>query len=309
MSTQTFLYYMLPGYLITLVVLVGILRFRSFKLKVLLDKLREARGVKAQKYGREKELFKSMEQEIEGWREDRRIEVEQMQKLENYRKEYLGNVSHELKTPIFNIQGYLHTLLDGGLEDPSINRNYLQRAANSVERMIHIVEDLQAISMLEAGELELEYDRFDVVALTKDIIDSLEMRAKEKKIDLILKHAADEKVFVYADRQRIRQVITNLITNSIRYGKEGGETKIRYNDTGIKVIAEVADTGIGIPDKFLPRIFERFYRVDKGRSREQGGTGLGLAIVKHIVEAHRQTIGVMSTEGVGSVFTFTLQKS
>ena len=132
---------------------------------------------------------------------------------------------------------------------------------------------------------------------------------KEKKIDLILKHTAEEKVFVYADRQRIRQVITNLITNSIRYGKEGGETKIRYNDTGVKVIAEVADTGIGIPDKFLPRIFERFYRVDKGRSREQGGTGLGLAIVKHIVEAHRQTIGVMSTEGVGSVFTFTLQKS
>ena len=309
MTNQTFLYYILPGYLITRALVIGIMRYQSMRIKGLLDKLRAARGVKDNKYRRDKEVFKSMEAEIIGWSEDRRLEVEQMQKLENYRKEYLGNVSHELKTPIFNIQGYLHTLLDGGIDDPSINRNYLQRAANSVERMIHIVEDLQAISMLEAGELELEFDRFDVLALTRDIIDSLEMRGKEKKIDLILKHTAEEKVFVYADRQRIRQVITNLITNSIRYGKEGGETKIRYNDTGVKVIAEVADTGIGIPDKFLPRIFERFYRVDKGRSREQGGTGLGLAIVKHIVEAHRQTIGVMSTEGVGSVFTFTLQKS
>jgi two-component system phosphate regulon sensor histidine kinase PhoR len=309
MTNQTFLYYILPGYLITLALVIGIMRYQSMRIKGLLDKLRDARGVKDNKYRRDKEVFKSMEAEIIGWSEDRRLEIEQMQKLENYRKEYLGNVSHELKTPIFNIQGYLHTLLDGGIDDPSINRNYLQRAASSVDRMIHIVEDLQAISMLEAGELELEFDRFDVLALTRDIIDSLEMRGKEKKIDLILKHTAEEKVFVYADRQRIRQVITNLITNSIRYGKEGGETKIRYNDTGVKVIAEVADTGIGIPDKFLPRIFERFYRVDKGRSREQGGTGLGLAIVKHIVEAHRQTIGVMSTEGVGSVFTFTLQKS
>lgn len=249
----------------------------------------------------------NLDLEIHAWAEDRKNENEQLHKLEVYRKEFLGNVSHELKTPVFNIQGYILTLLDGGLEDPSINRNYLIRAEKSVDRMITIIDDLEAISQLETGELQIEPERFDIAVLVKDIIDAMEMKATAKGI--ILTMPEDNKpVFVYADRFRIRQVIVNLIVNSIKYGKEYGETKIRFYDIGDTVSIEIADNGIGIAKEHLSRLFERFYRVDKSRSREQGGTGLGLAIVKHIIEAHNQTINVMSTEGAGTVFSFTLKK-
>ena len=252
--------------------------------------------------------LKELEQEVNEWAEERKEEIEQLQKLESYRKEFLGNVSHELKTPIFNIQGYISTLLDGGLEDKTINRDYLNRAMKSVDRMIAIVEDLQTITQLEKGELEIEEERFDIIALTKDVIDAQELKAKEKKISLELSNDPSQQVFVLADRFRIRQVIINLIVNSVRYGKENGKTTIKISDAGEKIIAEVYDTGIGIPKEHLQRVFERFYRVDKSRSREQGGTVLGLSIVKHILEAHGQTISVMSTEGAGSVFSFTLKK-
>ncbi len=245
--------------------------------------------------------------EIEAWADDRKNENEQLHKLEVYRKEFLGNVSHELKTPVFNIQGYILTLLDGGLEDPSINRNYLMRAEKSVDRMITIIDDLEAISQLETGELQIEPERFDIVLLAKDVIEAMEMKATEKGIILTIPEDI-KPVFVYADRFRIRQVIVNLIVNSIKYGKEYGETKIRFYDIGDTVSIEIADNGIGIAKEHLPRLFERFYRVDKSRSREQGGTGLGLSIVKHIIEAHSQTINVMSTEGAGTVFSFTLKK-
>ncbi len=245
--------------------------------------------------------------EIAAWVEERKNEIERLKKLEVYRKEFLGNVSHELKTPIFNIQGYVLTLLDGGLEDPSINRNYLTRAEKSVDRMITIIDDLEAISQLETGELQIEPERFDIVVLMKDIVDALEMKATEKGIILTLPEEKNP-LFVIADRFRIRQLIVNLIVNSIKYGKEYGETKIRFYDAGDTISIEISDNGIGIAKKHLPRLFERFYRVDKSRSREQGGTGLGLAIVKHIIEAHNQTINVMSTEEVGTVFSFTLKK-
>lgn len=249
----------------------------------------------------------NLKQEIIGWADDRKDEIERLHKLEVYRKEFLGNVSHELKTPIFNIQGYVLTLLDGGLEDPSINRNYLERAEKSVDRMITIIDDLEAISQLETGELQIEPERFDVVALAKDVAEAQEMKATAKGIILTLPE--DQKpIFVFADRFRIRQVIVNLIVNSVKYGKEYGETKIRFYDVGENVMIEIADNGIGIEKQHLPRLFERFYRVDKSRSREQGGTGLGLAIVKHIIEAHNQTINVMSTEGAGTVFSFNLKK-
>jgi two-component system phosphate regulon sensor histidine kinase PhoR len=240
---------------------------------------------------------------------ERKEEIERLNELENYRKEFLGNVSHELKTPIFNIQGYVSTLLDGGLEDKTINRDYLVRAMKSVNRMIAIVEDLQTITQLEKGELEIDEERFDVIALAKDVIDSEGLKAEKKKISLELANASSLQVFVMGDKFRIRQVIANLVVNSIRYGKENGKTTIKVSDAGEKIIVEVADTGIGIPKEHLPRVFERFYRVDKSRSREQGGTGLGLSIVKHILEAHGQTIDVMSTEGAGSVFSFTLKKA
>jgi two-component system, OmpR family, phosphate regulon sensor histidine kinase PhoR len=250
-----------------------------------------------------------LEEKVEKWINERNDETERLQKLENYRRDLLGNVSHELKTPIFNIQGYVSTLLNGGLEDPSINRNYLERAEKSVDRMIAIVQDLQAINQLEKGELEIDMEAFDIVSLTKEAIDSLERKAQEKKITLELTNNLKISITIMADRFRIRQVLINLINNSIVYGKENGRTTISINDIGPKAIIQIADTGIGIPEKHLARIFERFYRVDKSRSRELGGTGLGLAIVKHIIEAHNQTISVMSTEGVGTTFKFSLKKA
>lgn len=253
-------------------------------------------------------ILSELEQNVDVLTIERKDEIERLQKLETYRKELLGNVSHELKTPIFNIQGYIHTLLEGALDDRNINREYLKRASKSVDRMIAIVEDLQTITQLEKGELELDEERFDAVALAKDVIDSQELKTKETGIFLELVNDESQPVYVYADRFRIRQVLVNLVVNSIRYGKRGGKTSIRISDTGEKIIVEVADNGIGISKEHLPRVFERFYRVDKSRSREHGGTGLGLSIVKHIIEAHGQNIDVMSTEGAGSVFTFTLKK-
>ncbi len=249
----------------------------------------------------------NLNQEIFAWADDRKNEIERLKKLEVYRKEFLGNVSHELKTPIFNIQGYVLTLLDGGLEDETINRDYLVRAEKSVDRMITIIDDLEAISQLETGELQLEPERFDIIALVKDVCEAQEMKATSKGI--ILTSEDDGKPsFVVADRFRIRQVLTNLVVNSVKYGKEYGETKVRFYDVGENILVEVADNGLGIAAEHLPRLFERFYRVDKSRSREMGGTGLGLAIVKHIIEAHNQTINVMSTESAGTVFSFTLKK-
>jgi two-component system phosphate regulon sensor histidine kinase PhoR len=253
-------------------------------------------------------LVSDLEMEITEFSEERKEEQEHLKKLEDYRKEFLGNVSHELKTPIFNIQGYIHTLLDGGLDDPKINKDYLQRAANSVDRMIAIVDDLQAITQFESGELVLEQERFDIIALIKDVMDAQELKARDKKISFELVNEPAEGVFVMGDRFRIRQVLVNLVVNSVRYGKEGGHTQLRVHDLGEKIRVEVADNGIGISKAHLPRIFERFYRADKSRSREMGGTGLGLAIVKHIMEGHGQTIEVLSTEGAGSVFSFTLKK-
>jgi len=249
----------------------------------------------------------NLNQEILAWADDRKNEIERLKKLEVYRKEFLGNVSHELKTPVFNIQGYILTLLDGGLEDPSINKNYLMRAEKSVDRMITIIDDLEAISQLETGELQIEPERFDITLLAKDVIDAQEMKATDRGIMLSIQDNT-KPIFVYADRFRIRQVFVNLIVNSVKYGKEYGETKIRFYDVGSTILIEISDNGIGIAKEHLPRLFERFYRVDKSRSREQGGTGLGLAIVKHIIEAHNQTIDVISTETAGTVFSFTLKK-
>lgn len=248
----------------------------------------------------------NLNREILAWADDRKNEIERLKKLEVYRKEFLGNVSHELKTPIFNIQGYVLTLLDGGLEDETINRDYLMRAEKSIDRMITIVDDLEAISQLETGELQIEPERFDITALGKDVCEAQEMKATSKGIILTLQNS--KPIYVFADKFRIRQVLANLIVNSVKYGKEYGETKIRIYDSGNTVSIEISDNGIGIAKEHLPRLFERFYRVDKSRSREMGGTGLGLAIVKHIIEGHNQNINVMSTEGAGTTFLFTLKK-
>lgn len=255
-----------------------------------------------------RDIIAETNKEVEEWAQEQAKELEYLRNLELYRKEFVGNVSHELKTPIFNIQGYILTLLDGGLEDPTINRNYLQRAEASVERMINIVQDLESISQFESGQLILGIERVDIVAIANDVMHGLEFKAKKKGIKLVLKEAY-EQIYVMADDDRIKQVLTNLLENSIKYGKSNGRTKISFYDLDDTVLIEVTDDGIGIEEKHLTRLFERFYRVDKSRSREAGGTGLGLSIVKHIIEAHSQTITVRSTPGIGSTFAFTLKKA
>lgn len=238
--------------------------------------------------------------------ESREKEVKHFENLDSYRKEYLGNVSHELKTPVFNIQGYVDTLIHGGLEDDTINIDYLKRAEKSIDRLISIIDDLETITQLESGELHLDVDTFDLAYLCKDIYSSLEINAAKRNIKLELARKYDKPILVKADKFRIRQVLVNLITNSIKYGKENGTTIIALNFLNNDVVIEISDNGDGIDAEHLPRIFERFYRIDKGRSREQGGTGLGLAIVKHIIEAHEKSIKAESERGQGTKFTFSL---
>ncbi len=247
-------------------------------------------------------------QEVILWAKDQNAEIEELKKLENFRKEFLGNVSHELKTPIFNIQGYIHTLIDGAIDDPEVNVHFLKKAAKSVDRLCDLVEDLINISQLETGQLKMEMERFDIHAQVRDIFESLEMKAQERGITLNFKEGCDQPFFVYADKYRIRQVLVNLLVNSIKYGNDGGHTYCAFYDMDENILVELSDNGEGIEEKHLGRLFERFYRVDKSRSREAGGNGLGLAIVKHIIEAHGQTINVRSKTGAGTTFGFTLKK-
>ena len=249
-----------------------------------------------------------VEKEAKEWADAKEEELDQMKKDDNYRREFIGNVSHELKTPIFNIQGYLQTLIDGGLNDENINLKYLKRANKSVDRMINIIDDLEVISKLETEQDELDFQKFNIVELVHEIFDLMEMKASEMNINLKLKNES-QGVTVVADRNKIQQVLMNLVSNSIKYGKDGGDVIIRFFDMHNNMLIEVSDNGIGIAQESLDRLFERFYRVDKNRSREIGGTGLGLAIVKHILEGHNQTINVRSTKGKGSTFSFILPKA
>lgn len=238
--------------------------------------------------------------------ETRKQELQQLQRLENYRRDYIGNVAHELKTPIFSIQGYIETVLDDPELDRATLESFLSKANKNADRLGQIVSDLDTITKYESGFLVLDQQPFDLLNLVQEVVDSLELQAKEKQISIQVFAPAGEYP-VIGDRQRISQVITNLGYNSIRYGRENGNTRIRLSETGSKTILEVADNGIGIPQESLGRVFERFFRVDKHRNRATGGSGLGLSICKHIVEAHGETISVMSTEGAGSVFSFSLK--
>lgn len=252
--------------------------------------------------------IENVEKEVEDWANQTAEQLEKMKKDEDYRREFIGNVSHELKTPIFNIQGYIQTLIDGGIDDNEVNMKYLKRTNKSVDRMINIVEDLEVISKLETDQEELLIDKFDISRTANEVIEQLEMKANDSNISLKIINEASTST-VLGDRDKIQQVLMNLVSNSIKYGKENGETKIRFFDMADNIMIEVADNGIGIDEDSLPRLFERFYRVDKNRSRDIGGTGLGLAIVKHIIEAHKQTINVRSTKDVGSTFSFILEKA
>ncbi len=255
-----------------------------------------------------RDVLGDVNKKVADWAEDRLAEIEDLKEKENFRKEFVGNVAHELKTPIFSIQGYILTLLEGALEDPNFNRKFLRKAEKSVERMTMLVEDLDAITQFESGNLQLDLEDVDIVEVTRDAIESA-TQDRDKSITVGFREDYDKPILVKADAFRIGQVLINLINNSINYGKEGGKTSIRFFDLDEQILVEVEDNGSGISEEHLPRLFERFYRVDKSRARHQGGTGLGLAICKHIIEAHKQSIDVRSEMGNGSVFSFTLQKA
>ncbi len=271
--------------------------------------LKTPRGKRREIWYDQDDMIRKANEEVLEWASDRKKEIDALKKMESYRREFLGNVSHELKTPIFNIQGYVLTLLDGGLEDPEINRNYLLRTEKSINRMISIIEDLETISRLESGEIQLKFTQFDMVSLVREVLEMMEMEADRRKIRMAFGRSYESPVMVYADRKSIQQVVTNLMVNALKYGTENGRVKVSFFDMDEHILTEVTDSGIGIAREEIPRVFERFYRGEKSRSRDKGGgSGLGLAIVKHIIEAHNQTINVRSTLGIGTTFAFTLKK-
>lgn len=253
--------------------------------------------------------MKTLTAEIEKFAQEKKLEIDSLKVREQYRKDFLGNISHELKTPLFMIQGYILTLLDGAVDDKKVAKKYLQRAAKGVDRLAYIIKDLDLITKFEAGNLTVEPEAFDAVELVKSVFEMLEMRASKKNITLTFDMEYQQPIFVWADAEKIQQVLTNLIVNAIKYGHEDGTIEVSIEDlVKSKVIIRITDNGEGIAKEHIPRLFERFYRVDKSGSRKEGGSGLGLSIVKHIIEAHGEKIYVESVLGVGSEFSFTLEK-
>ncbi|GMN09857.1 ATP-binding protein [Croceitalea sp. MTPC9] len=254
--------------------------------------------------------MKTLTEEIGKFAQDKKIEIDTLKIREEYRKDFLGNVSHELKTPLFTVQGYILTLLDGAIKDNKVNEKYLKRASKGVERLIYIVKDLDLITKLEVGDLNLEKEDFDIIELIKSVFELLEMKAAKKQIKLTFDMEYNNPIYVRGDAEKIQQVLTNLLVNSIKYGHENGTTEVSVeNLIKNKVIVRVTDNGEGIAKEHIPRLFERFYRVDKSGNRDVGGSGLGLSIVKHIIEAHGEKIYVESEVDVGSEFSFTLEKT
>lgn len=254
--------------------------------------------------------LKNVEREVQKWSQEKEPLIEKLKAQEKFRREFIGDVAHELKTPIFNIQGYVYTLIDGGLYDEKINKKYLRKAQKNINRMIRMVQDLDLITKLESGALVLSKKRFSLQQAIEEAIEEVEMRALEKDIKIHFTPAKEE-YWAYAEKDHIMRVLINLISNSVKYGKKGGQTHIfvKQKHTSNKYVIKVTDNGIGIKKDDLPRIFERFYRVDKSRSRNEGGSGLGLSIVKHILEVHGEMITVKSTFGEGTSFQFTLEKA
>ncbi|NCA85068.1 MAG: sensor histidine kinase [Clostridia bacterium] len=287
-------------------------RFIYQKIKLIyktIYNLKRKKGDKDERGDFDSKTIDTVNREVQEWGESRKLEIEQLKKNELYRREFLGNIYHELKTPIFNIQGYVLTLLDGGLEDAAINRDYLLRTGKNINRMIAIVEDLETISNLETSQIALNFANFDIVELVEEVFEFLEIKARKRKRELVFEKTNDKPIYVYADKKWIRQVLVNLVENTIKYGAgKEGVTSVSFFDLDQNILVEMTDDGPGIAAEEIPRIFERFYRTQSARSREKSGTGLGLAIVKHIIDAHDQTINVRSRLGVGTTFAFTLKK-
>lgn len=305
--------------LITVSIGVGILSFIIFyfvikrfiteKLKILYRSIRKGKFENGSfnSFSLQEDVIEKAEKETKQWTEERMAEISNLKEQEEFRREFLGNLAHELKTPVFSIQGYILTLLEGGLEDENVNRLFLERASKATDRMTTILEDLDQITKMEVNKIDLNFTSFDIKELVLESFEAMEVRAKKRNITLKFAKQFDP-VIVYADRSKIGQILLNLIGNSISYGNENGQTEVRFYAMDDIVTIEVSDNGLGIADDEIPRLFERFYRVEKSRNRNEGGSGLGLAIAKHIIEAHNQTINVRSTLGVGSTFTFSLDK-
>ena len=291
--------------------LLFIKRFIFRKIKLIYKFIHQTKATKREEFYYKHILpQKSMEEvseDVEKWATQRREEVEVLRQNEAYRKEFLQNLSHEFKTPVFAIQGYVDTLLHGALENPTVNRKFLESTARNIDRLVNLIGDLDEISRLESGEQVLNPTAFVIQDLIRDVYETLSIKAKDKGTRLLMKKGCEDPVNVYSDKEKIRQVLTNLVDNAIKYGKQDGMVEASvYNTDGRNILVEVSDDGIGIAEEHLPRVFERFYRTDYGRSRNIGGTGLGLAICKHIVEAHGHSIHVRSNPEVGSTFGFTV---
>jgi len=295
-----------------LLILFMLERFIYRKIKLVYKFIYQTKASKKEeiyyKYLLPKKSLDEVREEVEAWAEENKQEIELLRKNEQFRKEFLQNLSHEFKTPIFAIQGYIETLLQGAMENPDVNKRFLEKTSKNVERLVNLTSDLDEISKLERGELVIYKQNFIIQELIREAFESLSFKAEPHRIKYTVKKGCEAPLTVFADKEKIRQVIVNLLENSIKYGKENGSiTASMYKTDGKHILVEISDDGIGITEKNIPRIFERFYRTDEGRSRDITGSGLGLAICKHIIEAHGQTIHVRSKEGVGTTIGFTLE--
>ncbi|HEX7847542.1 MAG TPA: ATP-binding protein [Chitinophagaceae bacterium] len=288
-------------------------RFIYRKIKLIYKFIYQTKATKKEetyyKYVLPQKSIDEVREDVEAWAAANKEEVELLRKNEQFRREFLQNLSHEFKTPVFAIQGYVDTLLQGALSNPEVNKKFLEKTSKNVERLTNLLNDLDEISSLERGELSLYKQNFVIQELAKDVFENLSIKTAEKNIQFSIKKGCESPLTVHADKEKIRQVLTNLFENSIKYGKENGSiVASMYNTDGKHILVEFSDDGIGIPEKHLPRIFERFYRTDEGRSMDVTGSGLGLAICKHIIEAHDQTIHVRSRENIGTTVGFTLDR-
>ncbi len=286
-------------------------RFIYRKIKLIYKFIYQTKATKKEetyyKYILPQKSIDEVTEDVEAWAEANKQEIELLRQNEQYRREFLQNLSHEFKTPVFAIQGYVDTLLSGALANPDVNNKFLEKTANNVTRLTNLLNDLDEISSLERGELHLYKQNFVIQDLVKEVFESLSIKAEENNIHCTLKKGCESPLTVFADKEKIRQVFNNLFENSIKYGKRDGNIIVSmYKTDGKHILVEVSDDGIGINERHLPRLFERFYRTDEGRSIDVTGSGLGLSICKHIIEAHGQTIHVRSTENVGTTVGFTL---
>ncbi len=307
-TPKEYLIYTLIIFIITFIFFKFILvRFIYSKIKIIYKTIGKPLKFQSEVKEGSSNALKTVERDVAEWAINKNKQIRELRKMEQYRKEFVGNVSHELKTPIFNAQGYIETVLDSDMDDPEFIKQYLEKANSNIERLENIVTDLLEISKFETGRIQLNKEPFDLVKLIKKVFFQYQHLTQQQQVTMTV-HSEENTIFVFADPKRIMQVLENLISNSIKYGKQGGNTDIYFHDLDDQFLVEIADNGPGISAEHLPRLFERFYRADKSRNRKINGTGLGLSIVKNIIEAHEQTINVRSELDKGTTFSFTLQK-